>query len=72
MKEGKLFYNFDIERYDIIFDSGEYYGGLHCGDCFEIFIYGSWRRISIEYDSVNKEWYIPGEGISLDDSHVRI
>ena len=35
-------------RPDIIFDNGTCYGGLHCGECFEIYL-DRWVRIRLEY-----------------------
>lgn len=34
MKEGVLVYDERQERIDIRFGLEEYYGGLHCGECF--------------------------------------
>ena len=36
------------DRPDIIFESGFLYGGLHCGDCFEIFS-NQWISVRLEY-----------------------
>ena len=35
-------------RYDIRFDLNDYYGGLHCGDCFEVFVRGKWKPTRME------------------------
>ncbi|EOS35054.1 hypothetical protein C808_04833 [Lachnospiraceae bacterium M18-1] len=35
-REGALFYDKESGRYDIRFGLDSYYGGLHCGDCFDL------------------------------------
>ena len=44
MKRGMFMFNKETQRYDICFGVGDYYGGLHCGDCFEIFFDGKWVK----------------------------
>ena len=34
-REGALFYDKESGRYDIRFGLDSFYGGLHCGDCFD-------------------------------------
>lgn len=61
MKEGILFYNASLDRFDFAYD-GEiehYYGGLHCGEGFEAWIDGRWEHVSIEYDHSHECWYLP-------------
>lgn len=41
-KKGVLCYDRESGRYEIFFGNGSYYGGLHCGDCFDVEIDGSW------------------------------
>ncbi|WP_312070417.1 DUF5348 domain-containing protein [Anaerotignum propionicum] len=57
MKQGALIYDFEADRYDIRFDIGDYYGGLHCGDTFEVFANGEWKLTRIEN---YKDWYLVG------------
>ena len=33
---GTLIYDPSMGRYDIRFGIESYYGGLHCGDCFDV------------------------------------
>ena len=47
-REGVLVYNTEIQRFDIRFGLEEYYGGLHCGECFEIQAKGIWIPVRIE------------------------
>ena len=39
-KTGALIFDETADRYDIRFDVNDYYGGLHCGDCMEVFVRG--------------------------------
>ena len=33
---GALVFDERTDRYDIRFDLNSYYGGLHCGECFDV------------------------------------
>lgn len=57
MKKGILFLNNETDRYDILFDNGTTYDGLHCGECFEIYIEKEWKSTRIEYGSY---WFLVG------------
>jgi hypothetical protein len=46
------------ERPDIAFDNGALYGGLHCGECFEIFS-DCWKTVRLE---LYREWVIVEDG----------
>ena len=39
-KTGALIFDETADRYDIRFDIADYYGGLHCGECFDVFTGG--------------------------------
>ena len=54
MKQGALFFDETADRYDIRFDLADYYGGLHCGECLEVFTGGKWKPTRIEYGD---NWY---------------
>lgn len=58
-KEGRLFYNSQFDRIDIQFDDHSTYGGLHCGDCFEIREGYKWSPVRIELGS--DWWYLEDE-----------
>lgn len=62
MKQGALFYDELTDRYDIRFDLADYYGGLHSGDCLEVFTGGKWKHARMEY---GENWYLVG--IRTDD-----
>ena len=46
MKQGALIFDETADRYDIRFDLADYYGGLHCGECMEVFAGGKWNALS--------------------------
>ena len=54
MKQGALIFDERTDRYDIRFDLADYYGGLHCGQCFDVMVGGRWKPTRIEYAS---DWY---------------
>ena len=55
MKQGTLVYDRATDRYDIRFDLDRYYGGLHCGECFDVMIGGKWKPTRIEMAA---DWYL--------------
>lgn len=59
MKQGTLIYDRETGRYDIRFGLNDYYGGLHCEECFDVFAGGKWKptRIEMNYE---QEWYLVG------------
>lgn len=50
------------DRYDIHFDLADYYGGLHCGQTFDVMVGGRWKPTRIKYGA---NWYLVG--IRADD-----
>ena len=62
MKQGALIFDERTDRYDIHFDLADYYGGLHCGQCFDVMVGGRWKPTRIEYAAA---WYLVG--IRADD-----
>lgn len=56
-KTGALIFDEQTDRYDIRFDLADYYGGLHCGECLEVFAGGKWKPTRIEYGD---NWYLVG------------
>ena len=55
--EGTLFYDPESGRYDIRFGLESFYGGLHCGECFEVKVKDTWVPVRIEMD---EDWYLVG------------
>ena len=47
---GTLIYDPSMGRYDIRFGIESYYGGLHCGDCFDVKVRDIWIPVRIEMD----------------------
>ena len=77
MKHGTIFYDSGIERFDIHYGNNETFGGLHCGDCFEVYHNSEWKSTRIEYNhdrnTANKGWYlIKLPGVSLGGLQARI
>ena len=69
-REGNLFYDKESGRYDIRFGMESYYGGLHCGECFEVKINDVWVPVRIEMD---EDWYLVGLPLKrLDGLTVRM
>ena len=56
MKQGALIFDETADRYDIRFDLADYYGGLHCGECMEVFAGGKWKPTRIEYGRIGILW----------------
>ena len=54
-RTGALVFDERTDRYDIRFDLNTYYGGLHCGECFDVFVRGKWKPTRIEYGD---NWYL--------------
>ena len=59
MREGILVYNKYEGRYDIYFGEQELYGGLHCGEIFEVKVGNRWKGTRIEM-GYQREWYLVG------------
>ena len=69
-KTGALIFDEQTDRYDIRFDLADYYGGLHCGECMEVFAGGKWKPTRIEY---GENWYLVGiRAEDLNGLRVRI
>lgn len=70
LRTGNLFYDSESGRYDIRFDLKSYYGGLHCGECFDVLIEGAWIPVRIE---MSDKWYLVGlPNLKMDGLTVRI
>lgn len=59
MKQGALIFDKTTDRHNIRFDLADYYGGLHCGECFDVMIGGKWKPTRIEMN-MEQEWYLVG------------
>ena len=57
MKTGVLVPQKGTDRMDIRFSLTEYYGGLHCGDVFEVKVNGKWIPTRIE---IGLDWFQVG------------
>lgn len=71
-KEGILIYDSANKGFDIRFGLEEYYGRLHCGECFEVWAEGKWIPVRIELNYPDK-WYLVGlPHIELNGLRIRI
>jgi hypothetical protein len=52
---GKLIYSPELDRLDIKTESTDSVGGLHCGDCIEVLLDGTWHTGRVEYGD---DWYL--------------
>jgi hypothetical protein len=70
MKKGILIYDSSTNRFDILYEEGNSYGGLHCGTTMEVLINDEWVPTRIEYGN---DWYLVGvQKESLPGLQVRI
>ena len=68
MKKGILIYDSSTNRFDILYEEGNSYGGLHCGTAMEALINDEWIPTRIGND-----WYLVGvQKESLPGLQVRI
>ena len=47
MKKGILIYDSSTNRFDILYEEGNSYGGLHCGTTMEVLINDEWAPTRI-------------------------
>lgn len=57
MKQGTLIFDKRANCYGTRFDLADYYGGLHCGETFDVLVGGRWRSTRIE---MAENWYLVG------------
>lgn len=57
MKEGRLSYNYEEDRFGLLVDNAWYHPGLHCGEQLEVWTDGKWVPTRIEID-INDCWYL--------------
>ena len=70
-KEGILVWDGNIQKPDIMFDDGGYYGGLNCGDVLEAFIDGRWIDTRLELND-KENFYLVEIGEKILWQKVRI
>ena len=49
--------NSSTNRFDVLYEEGNSYGGLHCGTTMEVLINDEWAPTRIEYGN---DWYLVG------------
>lgn len=73
MREGRLGYNQDEDRYGLLVGDLWYHPGLHCGECLEVMLNGEWTPARMEMDS--GLWYLVGTpliGMALEGVRARM
>ena len=55
-KKGTLQYDRESDRFDIHFDDGKYYGGLHCGECLDVRLNESGCRFGLKWMMTGILW----------------
>ena len=45
MKKGMLIYDSSTNRFDVLYEEGNSYGGLHCGTVMEVLINDVWISV---------------------------
>ena len=60
MRQGVLIHDPKSDRMDVRFGLDEFYGGLHCGTCMDVFVNNRWKPTRIELDWDSKGWYLVG------------
>ena len=55
-RTGALVFDERTDRYDIRFDLNTYYGGLHCGECFDVFVRGKWKLPGLSMATTGILW----------------
>lgn len=57
MRQGVIIYSAEADRMDVQFGISDFYGGLHCGQCFDVLAHGKWIPTRLEKGEV---WYLVG------------
>lgn len=57
MRQGVIIYSAEDDRMDVQFGISDFYGGLHCGLCFDVLAHGKWIPPRLEK---GKGWYLVG------------
>ena len=67
-RTGALVFDENTDRFDL----ASYYGGLHCGECFDVLVGGMWKPSRVEM-SASQKWYLVGiRAHDLNGLRVRI
>ena len=70
MKEGRLGYNQQNNRYGLLISDLWEHDGFHCGDCMEVLIDGKWIPTRIEMD-FSGLWYLVDTPFKGDLEYIR-
>lgn len=59
MKQGRLGYNSQNDRYGLLISDLWEHEGFHCGEPLEVLIDGEWVQTRMEMNS-DRQWYLVG------------
>ena len=60
MKQGRLGYNPENDRYGLLISDLWEHDGFHCGETMEVLVDDQWVPTRIEYDHGGDGWYLVG------------
>ena len=66
IKQGRLGYNNDNNRYGLLISDTWLDNGFHCGEPLEILVENEWIETSMEMN-IDGEWYLTGTPFAGDD-----
>lgn len=70
MKEGRLGYNVDNNRYGLLISDLWEHDGFHCGETLQVKVDDEWVDTRMEM-SIDREWYLVGTPYRGDLEYVR-
>ena len=74
MKYGRLFYDGELGRINVVFEDKSYGDGFHCGDILEAYNpkNRSWELRRLEYDHNRDKWFFVGFGSIPVSTEIRM
>ena len=66
MKQGRLGYNSQNDRYGLLISDLWEHEGFHCGEPLEVLIDGEWVQTRMEMD-ISRQWYLVGTQLKGND-----
>ena len=60
MKQGRLGYNIENNRYGLLISDLWEHDGFHCGELLEVLVDDQWVPTRMEFDHSGNEWYLVG------------
>ena len=69
MREGRLGYNCENDRYGLLSMDLWIDTGFHCGECLEVLVDDQWLQTRMEMN-LAREWYVSGRNAILRRSGI--